>query len=61
VIGNIIRAYEAVRRHVLALEVDQLVFCKALLPLVKESKPKDIQLLGYSFNPDSLLKKKTNK
>jgi hypothetical protein len=61
VIGNIIHAYEATRRLVFALEVDQVSFCKALLPLVKESKPNNIKLSSYSFNLDSPSKKKTKK
>jgi hypothetical protein len=61
VIGNIIHAYEAIRMHVLALEVAQIIFCKALLPLVKESEPKDIWLSSYNFNLDSPSKKKNKK
>jgi len=38
---NNIRACDAVKRHVFALEVDLVAFHKALLPLVKQFLSKD--------------------
>jgi len=52
---------EAIRRHVLALEVDPITFREAILPLVKEIELQQSEKLGYSLDPDSPPKKRAKR
>ncbi len=52
---------EAIRRHVLAMEVDPIAFCEAIFPLVKEVELQQSEKLGYSLDPNSPPKKRAKR
>jgi hypothetical protein len=53
--------FEAIGRHVLALEVDRIAFREAILPLVKEVELQHSEKSVYSLDLDSPCKKRAKR